>query len=134
MLNYIWAGLIVTSFLFAIGYDGRDIAGDRYRNGQPLPVALAFPQGYDPAARRVPVEIRSTRAVRAFYGRTGPAASMPATCCRPEGAIPLRRRRNCQPLATIARSPAHAMKSCRPAGRFTPPGGPPGSSSSRCGS
>jgi spore maturation protein A len=58
MLNYIWAGLIVSSFVFALGYDARDIAGDRYRNGQPLPVALAFPQGYDSAARRVPVVIR----------------------------------------------------------------------------
>ena len=58
MLNYIWAGLIVTSFVFALGYDARDIAGDRYRNGQPLPVTLAFPEGYDSAARRVPVEIR----------------------------------------------------------------------------
>ena len=58
MLNYIWAGLIVASFVFALGYDVRDLSSDRYRNGQPLPVALAFPQGYDPAARRVPVEIR----------------------------------------------------------------------------
>ena len=58
MLNYIWAGLIVSSFVFALGYDARDIAGDRYRNGQPLPVVLAFPQGYDSAARRVPVVIR----------------------------------------------------------------------------
>ncbi len=58
MLNYIWAGLIVSSFVFALGYDVRDIAGDRYRNGQPLPLTLSFPEGYDPGARRVPVEIR----------------------------------------------------------------------------
>ena len=67
MLNYIWAGLIVSSFLFALGYDIRDINGDRYRNGAALPVTLAFPQGYDPAARRVPVEIRVDSAEYARY-------------------------------------------------------------------
>jgi spore maturation protein A len=68
MLNYIWAGLIISSFVFALGYDVRDISGDRYRNGQPLPVTLAFPEGYDPAARRVPVEIRiEPRQYAGFY-------------------------------------------------------------------
>ena len=57
MLNYIWAGLIVSSLLFAVGYDVRDMGRDRYRNGEPLPVELAFPEGRDPAARRVPVQI-----------------------------------------------------------------------------
>src|SRR5687767_586193 len=57
MLNYIWAGLIVSSLVFALGHDVRDISRDRYRNGRPLPVALSFPEGYDPAERRVPVEI-----------------------------------------------------------------------------
>ena len=41
MLNYIWAGLIVTSFVFALGYDVSDITADRYRNGQPLAVELS---------------------------------------------------------------------------------------------
>jgi spore maturation protein A len=68
MLNYIWAGLIVASFVFALGHDVRDLSSDRYRNGRPLPVALAFPEGYDPAARRVPVEIRiDPREYAAFY-------------------------------------------------------------------
>ena len=57
MLNYIWAGLIVSSLLFAVGYDVRDMSRDRYRNGEPLPVELTFPEGYDSAARRVPVQI-----------------------------------------------------------------------------
>jgi spore maturation protein A len=70
MLNYIWAGLIVSSFVFALGYDARDIAGDRYRNGQPLPVALAFPEGYDSAARRVPVVIRIDPAQYGTFYRT----------------------------------------------------------------
>ena len=45
MLNYIWAGLIITSFVFALGYDVRDISADKYRNGQPLPVELTYPEG-----------------------------------------------------------------------------------------
>jgi spore maturation protein A len=57
MLNYIWAGLIVSSLLFAVGYDVRDMRLDRYRNGEPLSVELAFPEGYDSAARRVPVQV-----------------------------------------------------------------------------
>jgi spore maturation protein A len=72
MLNYIWAGLIVSSFVFALGYDIRDINADRYRNGEPLPLALSFPQNYDPALRRVPIEIWVDSARYAgFYGVSG---------------------------------------------------------------
>ncbi len=96
MLNYIWAGLIISSFLFALGYDVRDIAGDRYRNGQPLPVELAFPEGYDPAARRVPVEIRIEPGQYASFYRTeqAPAASYSGLPAADEGRdpAPLRRR------------------------------------------
>jgi spore maturation protein A len=77
MLNYIWAGLIVSSLVFALGHDIRDIAGDPYRNGRPLPVGLSFPEGYDPDARRVPVEIRiESGAYASFYDtEQRPAAS-----------------------------------------------------------
>ena len=72
MLNYIWAGLIVSSFVFALGYDIRDISADRYRNGRPLPVSLSFPTGLRPGARRVPVEIWVDSARYAgFYGISG---------------------------------------------------------------
>src|SRR6476469_8794031 len=68
MLNYIWAGLIVSSFLFAIGYDVRDLSTDRFRNGEPLAVTVAFPTGYDSTARQVPVTIRiDPAAYGAFY-------------------------------------------------------------------
>lgn len=40
MLNYIWAGLIIISFVFALVNDVRDIAADKYRNGKPLPVII----------------------------------------------------------------------------------------------
>jgi len=69
MLNYIWATLIISSFLFAVGYDISDLTKDKYRNNQPLPVHLSFPQGYDPAQRTVPVTIRLDSSEYArFYG------------------------------------------------------------------
>jgi spore maturation protein A len=58
MLNYIWAGLIILSLIFALTGDVGDLRRDTYRNGTPLPVTLAFPAGYAPAARRVPVMVR----------------------------------------------------------------------------
>ncbi len=58
MLNYIWAGLIISSLVFALVTDARDLAQDTYRNGQALPVVVAFPEGYDPGARRQGVEVR----------------------------------------------------------------------------
>jgi spore maturation protein A len=73
MLNYIWAGLIVSSFVFALGYDVNDISSDKYRNGRSLPVQLTFPRGYDPAARRVPVEVRIDPGAYATFYRTKPA-------------------------------------------------------------
>jgi len=77
MLNYIWAGLIVSSFLFALGNDARDITADRYRNGEPLPVELTFPDGYDAGTRRVPARIRIDPGDYARFYRTGtqPAVS-----------------------------------------------------------
>ncbi len=108
MLNYIWAGLIVTSFLFALGYDARDIAGDRYRNGRPLPVALAFTEVYDSAARRVPVEIRiDPRQYAAFYETAEqPAGSYPGYLLQTREGTQLRFEAGAklpEPLATIAK-------------------------------
>lgn len=69
MLNYIWAGLIIFSLVFALVYDVRDIANDTYRNEQALPLRLHYPEGYQPGTRRVPVEIRIDPAVyQTFYG------------------------------------------------------------------
>jgi spore maturation protein A len=69
MLNWIWAVLIVSSFVFALGNDISDINKDKFRNDQPLPVQLSFPEGYDPAAQAVPVRIRLDSAQYAgFYG------------------------------------------------------------------
>ncbi len=70
MLNYIWAGLIIFSLVFAIIADVRDLARDPYRNDQPLPLTVVFPDGYDLQARHLPVEVRlDTAALRSFYGQ-----------------------------------------------------------------
>jgi spore maturation protein A len=108
MLNYIWAGLIVSSFVFALGHDVGDIAGDRYRNGQPFPVMLSFPEGYDPAARRVPVEIRIEPGQYASFYRTEqrPAASYPGYLLQTREGIQLRFGAGAklpEPLATIGK-------------------------------
>jgi spore maturation protein A len=108
MLNYIWAGLIVSSFLFALGYDARDIARDRYRNGQPLPVTLTFPQGYDSAARRVPVEIRIQPAQYAEFYHTdqAPAVSYPGYLLQTQSGTQVRFAAGTklpEPLATIGK-------------------------------
>src|SRR5690606_37019778 len=69
MLNYIWAGLIILALVFALVSDFRDVSRDTYRNEQPLPITLEYPDGYQPDARRVPVEIRiDPDEYRAFYG------------------------------------------------------------------
>jgi spore maturation protein A len=69
MLNYIWAGLIISAFVFAIGNDIGDLRRDTYRNGQPLAITLTYPQGYDSVARRVPVEVRiDSSRYASFYG------------------------------------------------------------------
>jgi len=58
VLNYIWAGLIISSLVFALASDGRDLARDVYRNGTPLTVTIHFPDRYQPEARRQSVEVR----------------------------------------------------------------------------
>lgn len=57
MLNYIWAGLIIISLVFAVVVDVTDLTTDRYRNGDELPVRLELPDGYQPEMRRVNVDI-----------------------------------------------------------------------------
>ena len=82
MLNYIWAGLIVFSLVFALVSDGADLARDTYRNGGALPVTLAFPGGFDAEAERQPAELRiDAAAFDAFYGTDGaaPDSVYPAT-------------------------------------------------------
>jgi spore maturation protein A len=108
MLNYIWAGLIVTSFLFAIGYDARDLASDKYRNGRPLPVALGFAGSYDATARRVAVVIRIDPGQYTTFYRVEekPAASYSGYLVQTREGTQIRFAADAklpEPLATIAK-------------------------------
>jgi spore maturation protein A len=108
MLNYIWAGLIVSSLVFALGYDIRDLTSDRYRNGKPLPVSLSFPEGYAAGAREVPVRIRVDSAGFAgFYGSPGGASREYAGyLLQSREGVQLRFEKGAafpEPLATIAK-------------------------------
>lgn len=106
MLNYIWAGLIVFSLVFALFYDVRDLARDAYRNDADLPVALVLPDDYDPGARRTPVTVRLDPAeVAAFYGTDArPDSAYAATLIRTREGLQVRFAQDAdlpEPLATI---------------------------------
>ncbi len=76
MLNYIWAGLIVSSLLFALATDVRELIENPYRNDEALPVALVFPEGYAAEARRVPVRVViDPPTYRQFYDTEAPPDS-----------------------------------------------------------
>ena len=81
MLNYIWAGLIIISLVFALASDLTDVATDPYRNGQALPVTLEFDRPYDPQAPKQPVRlVIDSLAFQALYGVEGaPQPSYDAT-------------------------------------------------------
>lgn len=128
MLNYIWAGLIVSSFVFALGYDVRDLSTDKYRNGRPLPIELRFPEGYDPGARRVPVEIRLEPGAYASFYQTDqkPEAGYQGYLLQTQEGAQLRfdaKSRLPEPLATVAK--VSKSRDDELQGRlmgFTPPG------------
>ncbi len=106
MLNYIWSGLIIGSLLFALTVDTQELVQDRFRNDQALPVALEFPEGYKPDARRQPVTIRvdSTTYKQMFGVDATPDPSYSGTLVQtqegrkiefnPDASVP-------EPLATI---------------------------------
>lgn len=48
MLNYIWAGLIIISLIFAVSKDVMDIIQNPYENGKEHKIELFFPENGDP--------------------------------------------------------------------------------------
>ena len=69
MLNYIWSGLIIFSLVFALAVDTQELVENRFRNDAALPVAVEFPEGYAPDARRQPVTIRvDSSTYQDFFG------------------------------------------------------------------
>jgi spore maturation protein A len=52
MLNYIWAGLIIISLVFAVTQDVMDLVQDPYQNGKEHTIELTFPENGDPDKRQ----------------------------------------------------------------------------------
>ena len=109
MLNYIWAALIVSSFVFALAYDIGDISGDRYRNGAPMPLELVFPDGYEESSRSTDVRIRLDGSAYAAHYAVPEAgdATFDGTLIQTEDGTQLRFSSSSssalpEPLATIA--------------------------------
>jgi len=61
MLNYIWAGLIALSLIFAAVYDTRDLLQNTYRNGDDLTVNLLFENRFDSDLRRQIITVKIER-------------------------------------------------------------------------
>lgn len=77
MLNYIWAGLIIFSLVFALAKDFTDVRRDTYRNGQRLPVTLRLKEPYAETTHEIPVDVVIKPAEYSrFYGT--PATPAPS--------------------------------------------------------
>src|SRR5690606_28560299 len=92
---------------FALVADVGDLARDTYRNGEPLPVRLAFPDGYDAEARRQPVSVRLDPAEYGrFYGTEArPDSAYPGLLIRTQEGYQVRLDEGAalpEPIATIA--------------------------------
>ncbi len=106
MLNYIWAGLIILSFAFALLHDFGDIRKDTYRNGKPVPIAVSFSDSFDPDARRqeVTVTVDASAAASHFGNPVELPPSMEGVLIRTEDGQQLRFARDIslpEPLATV---------------------------------
>ncbi len=52
MLNYIWAGLIIISLIFAVSQDVMDLVQDPYQNGKEHNIEIIFPENGDTDKRQ----------------------------------------------------------------------------------
>jgi len=106
MLNYLWAGLVALSLVFALVSDVSDLRHDTYRNGHGVPVSLAIPGGYAPDARAIALEVRTDSAtLSGVYGQPmGVARAYPGTLVQTSEGRELRFAKDAalpEPLATI---------------------------------
>ena len=92
MLNYIWAGLIVFAFMFALVADVQDLTRHTYRNGDALPATIEYHSSGDLDARDASVNLRIDEPTYAahFNVTEKPAVSYPATITHLEKGILLR--------------------------------------------
>src|SRR3954453_1850971 len=85
MLNYIWAGLIAFSLVFALSTDISDLSRNTYRNGQPLAATLKL-KSADATARLVGGDVVIDPATYAshFDTKSKPGTSYAGTLVRGE--------------------------------------------------
>ena len=101
-MNYLWSGLILVSFLFALGADLNDVRVDRYRNGRPLPVEVRWPAPVGmPAPPGEPIVSISPAGWRGYFGRDPTpdeaALRFPATVTRDGQRLEVRLRGDALP-------------------------------------
>jgi spore maturation protein A len=77
MLNYIWAGLIVAAFGFAMSTDLTEALTDHYANGRPLPIRLILPDDVDLSRGSIDTAVRLDEAE--YRGHFGIEAGEPLT-------------------------------------------------------
>lgn len=124
MLNYIWAGLVILSLVFALVTDIGELRRDAYRNGQPVPVTLVFPGGYDPGSRSLPVAVRAdSAALSTHYGQpVAMPGNLPGILLQNLDTRELRFAKDAalpEPLATIRGMTSERDNDLRGAIRFT---------------
>ena len=73
MLNYIWAGLIIFSLVFALMHDISDFRNDTFRNGQSMQISVVEGEIESDKPRDVVVRIDPGE-YKAFYGVEEPLA------------------------------------------------------------
>ena len=81
MLNYIWAGLILASLVFALWSDASDLHNHTYANGVPLASTITYHNNADVDSRdaNVDVKIEPAEYANHFGASESLAASYPAT-------------------------------------------------------
>jgi spore maturation protein A len=89
MLNYIWAGLIIFSFVFATVNDVRDLLRDTFRNGKSLPVRIEGATT-DAPSQDVKVVIEPGTYQKFYNVEEKPAESYAATLVHTSGGRELR--------------------------------------------
>jgi spore maturation protein A len=124
MLNYIWSGLVILSLVFALVTDAGDLRRDTYRNGQPIPVTLAFTGGYDPDSRNLAVTVRTDSvAFSEHFGQpVGVAPSYTGSLLQNLDSREVRFAKDAtlpEPLATIRGMTSERDNDLRGAVRFT---------------
>ncbi|NNF03401.1 MAG: nucleoside recognition protein [Rhodothermales bacterium] len=86
MLNYVWAGLIIFSLLFAAIYDAQELITDSYRNGESFELTLEYDESPD-ANRRVPVQVNVDADYYSAFYDTGPSSGTAAPAGSYEGVL-----------------------------------------------